>query len=53
ETQLHHHLMGKPDAIEGPTAFLERRKPEWKLTVSRDWPDWPGLGGSEDDGSQD
>ncbi len=53
ETQLHHHLMGKPDAIEGPMAFLERRKPEWKLTVSRDWPDWPGLGVPGDDGSQD
>lgn len=42
ETELHHHLMGAPDAIEGPMAFLERRKPEWKLTVSKDWPDtWP------------
>ncbi len=41
ETELHHHLMGKTDAIEGPMAFLERRKPEWKLTVSGDWPQWP------------
>lgn len=20
---------------------LERRRPEWKLRVGRDWPDWP------------
>lgn len=42
ETDLHHHLMGAPDAIEGPVAYLERRKPEWKLSVSKDWPKWPG-----------
>jgi enoyl-CoA hydratase/carnithine racemase len=42
ETDLHHHLMGASDAIEGPVAYLERRKPEWKLTVSKDWPKWPG-----------
>ena len=41
ETELHHHLMGGPDAIEGPMAYLERRKPKWKLTVSKDWPAWP------------
>jgi len=41
ETLLHHHLMGKPDAIEGPVAWLERRTPQWKLSVSRDWPKWP------------
>jgi len=22
-------------------AYLERRAPEWKLSVSRDWPAWP------------
>jgi len=43
ETELHHHLMGKSDAIEGPMAFLERRTPEWKLTVNEDWPEWPQL----------
>jgi len=42
ETALHHHLMGRPDAIEGPVAWMERRKPEWKSTVNNDWPDWPG-----------
>jgi enoyl-CoA hydratase/carnithine racemase len=41
ETELHHHLMGKADAIEGPMAYLERRKPKWKLKVSKDWPVWP------------
>lgn len=41
ETALHHSIMGKPDAIEGPMAYLERRKPEWKLRVSRDFPEWP------------
>jgi len=41
ETALHHVLMGAPDAIEGGVAYVERRKPEWKLRVSRDWPDWP------------
>jgi enoyl-CoA hydratase/carnithine racemase len=41
ETALHHHLIGKPDAIEGAVAYLERRKPKWQLTVSGDWPEWP------------
>lgn len=41
ETELHHHLMGKSDAIEGPVAWLERRTPEWKLSVNDDWPEWP------------
>ena len=41
ETELHHHLMGRPDAIEGPVAWLERRNPDWKLSVKNDWPDWP------------
>ena len=41
ETALHHHLMGRADAIEGVRAYLERRAPQWKLSVSRDWPEWP------------
>lgn len=41
ETELHHHLMGRPDAIEGVLAFLERRAPKWASSVSRDWPTWP------------
>lgn len=42
ETQLHHHLMGREDAIEGVMAYLEKREPRWKLSVSKDWPtEWP------------
>lgn len=41
ETELHHHLMGRPDAVEGVVAFLERRAPRWSSSVSRDWPQWP------------
>jgi enoyl-CoA hydratase/carnithine racemase len=41
ETALHHHLMARADAIEGVVAYLERRAPQWKLSVSRDWPEWP------------
>jgi enoyl-CoA hydratase/carnithine racemase len=41
ETALHHHLMGREDALEGVRAWLERRTPRWKLSVTRDWPDWP------------
>ena len=42
ETQLHLHLLARPDAIEGPVAFVEKRRPAWTLRVSRDWPEWPG-----------
>jgi enoyl-CoA hydratase/carnithine racemase len=38
ETDLHHVVMGREDAHEGVTAFLERRAPVWKLRVSKDWP---------------
>ena len=42
ETELHKHIMPKADAIEGPVSHVERRRPEWKLRVSRDWPArWP------------
>ncbi len=41
ETALHLHIMPKPDAIEGPVAFSQKRAPEWKLRVSRDFPEWP------------
>jgi len=40
ETNLHHHLMGKPDAAEGPMAYLERRTPRWTSSVEGDWPEW-------------
>jgi len=41
ETLLHHHLMARADAIEGVVAYLERRAPQWKLSVAKDWPAWP------------
>jgi enoyl-CoA hydratase/carnithine racemase len=41
ETELHHHLMGQADAVEGPMAWIERRLPRWTLSVKKDWPDWP------------
>ena len=41
ETALHRVVMGSPDSIEGVMAFIEKRKPEWKGSVARDWPDWP------------
>ncbi len=43
ETALHRHLMGRPDAIEGVMAYLERRDPVWKLRVGKDWPEWPEV----------
>jgi len=43
ETELHLHVMGEPDAREGVNAFLERREPDWTMTVNDDWPAaWPG-----------
>jgi len=39
ETELHHHLMGRPDAIEGAVAWIEHRPPRWSSSVSRDWPE--------------
>jgi enoyl-CoA hydratase/carnithine racemase len=38
ETAYHHVVMGRPDALEGVMAFLERRPPRWSLAVPRDWP---------------
>jgi len=40
ETRLHLHVMGAPDAREGVMAFLERRDPQWSMTLERDWPQW-------------
>jgi len=41
ETELHYHLMGLPDAVEGPMAWIERRAPQWNLSLKNDWPVWP------------
>lgn len=40
ETKLHRHVMGAPDAREGVMAFLERRDPQWSMTLEQDWPQW-------------
>jgi len=40
ETDLHVHLMGKPDSREGVMAFLEKREPKWTMTLADDWPSW-------------
>ena len=36
ETQLHHQVMGSPDAGEGVEAFLQRRAPRWSSSAQRD-----------------
>ncbi len=41
ETELHHHLMGGPDALEGGKAYFERRPPEFTGSPTKDWPVWP------------
>lgn len=41
ETDLHRRVMGHADAREGVEAFLERRTPTWKRSVSRDWEPLP------------
>jgi len=38
ETQALHHSMGREDAIEGGMAYFEKRDPQWKSSVSKDWP---------------
>jgi len=40
ETEMHQHVMGRPDAREGVLAFLEKRPPQWESRVTRDWPDF-------------
>jgi enoyl-CoA hydratase/carnithine racemase len=38
ETELHHFLMGRPDAREGVESFHLRRPPRWQGSVARDLP---------------
>ncbi len=38
ERDAHLVLMGRPDAMEGGRAFMERRAPEWTSRVPADWP---------------
>ncbi|MFG1795166.1 enoyl-CoA hydratase/isomerase family protein [Nocardia sp. NPDC049149] len=37
ETDLHHRVMGTPDAAEGVRAYLARREPHWSARVSEEW----------------
>ena len=38
ETSALHYSMGREDAIEGGAAYLEKRPPNWRSSVSSDWP---------------
>ncbi|MCU1366760.1 MAG: crotonase, partial [Ilumatobacteraceae bacterium] len=38
ERDAHLILMGRPDAIEGGRAFVERRAAQWQSRVPADWP---------------
>lgn len=42
ETRILHYTMGKPDAVEGGTAFAARRAPRWMSSVNSDWPEVNG-----------
>ncbi len=41
--RFNHKVFGwvirQPDAMEGPTAFMEKRAPHWKLAKNRDFPE--------------
>lgn len=41
ETELHKHIMPRPDAIEGPVAHVQHRAPKWQGSVANDFPEWP------------
>ena len=41
ETRLLQSLMGGADALEGGRAYAEKRLPQWRSSVLRDWPAWP------------
>ena len=38
ETRALHYSMGRADAVEGGLAFIAKRTPEWRSSVTRDWP---------------
>ncbi|PXX59129.1 enoyl-CoA hydratase [Nocardia tenerifensis] len=37
ETELHHRVMGTPDAAEGVRAYLAHREPQWSARLSEQW----------------
>lgn len=40
ESRALRHTMSTPDAVEGGTAYIERRIPQWTASITKDWPDW-------------
>lgn len=38
ETRALHYSMGRDDAVEGGMAWFEKRDPQWRSSVTRDWP---------------
>ena len=43
ETALHKHIMPRPDAVEGPVAHVQKRRPRWRGSVANEFPDWPEI----------
>ena len=43
ETELHRRVMGRADAREGVDAFLQRREPRWRQSVSGEWEPVPKV----------
>jgi enoyl-CoA hydratase/carnithine racemase len=43
ETQLHRRVMGSADAREGVDAFVQRRAPRWRASVSEQWEPLPEI----------
>jgi enoyl-CoA hydratase/carnithine racemase len=40
ETKALHYSMGRFDAIEGGSAYVDKRLPQWQGKISEDWPAW-------------
>jgi enoyl-CoA hydratase/carnithine racemase len=40
ETKALHYSMGRVDAIEGGSAYVEKRLPQWQGKTAQDWPEW-------------
>ena len=40
ERRIHLEVMGRPDSREGVMAFLEKRDPQWSMSINDDWPEW-------------
>jgi hypothetical protein len=40
ESHALNHMMSTADAVEGGTAYFERRPPQWSASINKDWPQW-------------